>query len=187
MKNRFIKSIKILTSLVFVLSFIWIMVRVDNPISISRLRSKYDVCDMMDITSWQTPQEYPNKISSNLNPQTQEKYIEATYNHIINRALLECRGKIPVEVLYKAHTINFVIKLSELAILGPTIKRAGQGPELGPVKITSENIGKSIIITKQLDEASTPRLTWLSGDYDTVSFDIRPLDPNKPLTLTIYE
>ncbi len=183
---KIIKFIKYIPALFIVFSFFWVMTRVSTPIYPQKIRGEYSICDVSNVNSWVTPQGYPVGLYSYLNPLTKDSYFKATYQYLLERSLLECKTKIPIDVLYNAYTINFLLESDQPVDIALSIKRFGQGPSWGKVGINKADVGKKLLITKTLNEANQPKLTWLSGDYDRVGLEISNLNPDKVTTITIY-
>lgn len=171
-----------------VLIFLWIMSVTVYPIKPHRLE-KFLVCDVNNISSW----GYSNgdlTINSFKSSLTSSNHIEFVYQHpptLPGQPEFWCKFHIPELVLYKAITLNITYKLNQSSFIDVGIRRVGMGPAWQPIEVNSNNTNKVITSTWLLNDPQQPKLNWLSGPYEEVTFRVSKFDPNKELILNIYQ
>lgn len=175
---------------IFTLTFLWITLVTIRPIKPNRLKSHFQACDINNISSWGSIQGEIKQITSLKTPPGKpEDYIEFSYDNSPHNPYFSCKSYIPTTVLYKATTINLRYKLNQPTVINIGIHRVGQGPGWKPVPIGIESVDKEITTSWPIDSSTDgePRLNWLSGPYEEVTFGITDFNRAKPLVITIYE
>lgn len=180
--------IKKLLTIILTLIFLWTMFITTNPIKPNRLGTKYPICDV-NISTWESVQNKADSITSNykspLNPT--ENFIRIVYKNLQDMPNIECKSNIPVDILYKAVTINITYEINQPVQLMLGIHRIGQGPLWGPVIVKPEDVNKPVTNTWLLDKTTEDlKFNWLSGAYEGASISLQKYDPSKPLVITIY-
>lgn len=192
--NKFLSPNKAAKLLVIfsVLVFLWIMSATASPIKPHRLE-KYGIknlsCHADNISSWKG-------IDDGLTIKTLRSslsllnYSDLAYQGTpANPGEFEfwCKFDMPEMILYKALTLNITYKINQPTSFELGLHHAGMGPTWAPISIDSTQTNKLITSTWILDEADLPKINWLSGPYEEITFRISKFDPNKELILSIYE
>lgn len=170
-----------------VLAFLWLMAVTASPIRPRRIE-KFTACDVGSISSWEAGKTADRVIQSyQSSRETSANRIEFIYPTPPRQPEFWCRFPIPEMILYRAITLNATYQLNQSAYLGIGLRRVGQGPGLQQVQVDEGSINKPVTSTWLLNRFDEPKLNWLSGPYEGVTFRISGFDPGKELKLTIYQ
>lgn len=180
--------VKKILSIILIILFLWIMFITNNPIQPQKLSTKYPLCNMHDISSWETsPYTEEAAIKIPIDNGLYTNYIKLIVNDPQNNITAVCKTNIPETVLYKARTINFSYKVNQSSNLTFTIFKKGMGPRFKTETILPENTNKKVTSTWLIEESVDPKTNWLSGPYDSAVISFEPFDHLKPLILSVYE
>lgn len=161
-----------------------------NPIKPKPLASHFQACDIVNLSSWQSIHGEIKQITGfktfESNP---TEYLELIYENPKDNPYFFCKTYIPQKILYKALKINLRYKINQPAKIEIGLHRVGQGPAWKPISIEEESIDKVITSTWLIDEnlSREPKLNWLSGPYERITFAVTEFDRAKPLILIVYE
>ncbi len=176
--------------LILTLAFLWIMIVTINSIKPKRIANRFQICDINNISSWGAIQGEIKKITSIKTPPGKpEDHIELIFNNPAHDPYFSCKYLIPETILFRALTINVRYKVNQTAQIHIGMHRVGQGPGWESILVDKESVDKIITGTWSIDKPTDnePKLNWLSGPYEEVTFGISNFDRLKPLILTIYE
>lgn len=200
------KALKYTIILLSIPLFLWIHLKTISPILPASLKEKYQLCKidalreptlLNEFNDWIFTRWYPNRVSVDYDISVLKTYVEFTFNtlpNLIHKPIIQCRNKIPVDILYKAHTLKALIQINQPIDMTMTFYRVGQGPSWDPIKIKPDQVNSVILLNQPLDlvqnylgDRGNPKLSWLSGDYDSTVFIFDKYDPSKELIFRVYE
>ena|SRR3989344_8228417 len=178
-----------LLAIVFIFLFLWMMFVTTSPIRPNRVEH-FSACDVTNSSSWDASDGDLIINSTKSLLETSKNHIEFDYKHpprYEGQPILFCKFPIPEMILYRAITLSVTYKLNQPAFFDIGIRRFGQGPGWKPVKVEGDQVNKIITSTWLLHIPEQPKLNWLSGSYDGVTFGVTKYDKSKELILTIYQ
>ncbi|KKQ25798.1 MAG: hypothetical protein US62_C0006G0019 [Candidatus Woesebacteria bacterium GW2011_GWA1_37_8] len=178
------KILLFILSLMFSATAIWVLLRTIAPITPRKIDTKFNLCSLDNITSWSIPQgNQPTSIYSIKS--LKETKIVFSFDKVSERIILICKTSIPVDVLYKAKSLNLNINSNQKLTITAEIQRHGQGAELHNLIIDKSSDDNPQIISSELGKIR-PKINWLTGDYDSVIFYLSPSNIESNLNLIIY-
>lgn len=201
------KVLKYTIVFLFVSLFLWVHIKTVSPILPSPLKEKYQLCKidvlreptlLNEFNDWIFTRWYPNKINVDYDTTLLRSYVEFTFTtlpDLIHKPIIQCKNKIPVDVLYKAHSLKAFVQINQPVDITMSFYRVGQGPGWEPIQITPEEVNNPIVLTQPLDTINKkdtqlenyPKIAWLSGDYGSTVFIFDKYNYSKELTIRIYD
>lgn len=145
MKNKIVWDTSLIISISF---FCWILIRAILPIFPPNLTNTYNLCGASNI-------------------------LEITPQNSKDIRMFQCKTKIPVDILFRAKTINVNVFSNQEVSMTVLLHRNGSGGMHSPSqRIFPESSTSGNVVTYDLDSIDNPRINWLTGDYDEVIFEI---------------
>lgn len=177
------KFISKIVAISFTLIFLWMLFVTASPIKLLGLDKKYSICEISSKDTWSSIQAKLAGIKGDYS------YIQFIYPKQDQRPLFQCKKYIPSITIYRAKTINAVVKLNQPVEFNIGLCTGGMGPTWKAL-IKPEEINKPVRLSWSLDrEQSTKTLkfNWLPENFTGGGVYIEKADPNKDLIITIYE
>lgn len=165
MKNKILRKINFWDRclIVLVIFLYWIFLRAILPNYPKVLKSAYKLCD-------------------------HSKIEEITPSNRKDIRMFKCKTRIPIEVLFRAKTINVKISSTKKASMKVFLHRnhgsGGMHPESQRISPESK-FGN--IISYNLDHIDNPKINWLTGDYEEVLFDLNDFESLDNIKISIQD
>lgn len=103
-----------------------------------------------------------------------------------NKITINCNSWIPVDIVYKAQTINFHVQTNQRIDLKITFMRNGFGA-LGVQSSIASTDNNFTLVSKKLEDVRGSKINWLTGDYNELVFDVDYYNNKEDLLVEIKD
>ena len=149
--------------LIILVSFCcWILLRAILPSYPTSLTKPYNLCDTSD-------------------------HLVITSQTKTDHLTLSCKTKIPVDVLFRAKAIYVSVYSNQEVSMKVFLHGKGSGPYPTSQRIFPKLSKEVNLVAFDLDEINRPKINWLVGDYDGVTFEINNFKSLDSITVNIQK
>ena len=182
MKNKIFNKIWDRFLIILVVFSLWVLLMAIFPNYPAKFTESYNLCDTSNLSSWVRQSDV---LFKNVSSPTGENTLQVTSQRYINSLMFSCDIKIPIDILFRAKKIYVDVYSSQEADMTIFLHRRGFGPFLAPKRIFPKLIANGNLTILDLDDIHRPKINWLIGDYDEITFEINNFQPLDNITINI--